>query len=216
MGTAEITEAATRIEPCFIEAVAPETMDVVAMIASSSTELGNRIHPKTATSLRFLVRIMNSYYSNLIEGHKTRPRDIESALKGEAQLPMESSSGNAKRRDLLTEAINHIRVQELIDTDTALVNGQKQATSQDFIKNLHCEFYRNAPPDLLRIESSDTSFMMAPGEYRTEALQHEVAVGSRRRTIASPLSWSTSRSDTNLPTRARACVSWRWRLPIIA
>jgi hypothetical protein len=30
-----------------------------------------------------LVSEMNSYYSNLIEGHKTLPRDIERALKSE-------------------------------------------------------------------------------------------------------------------------------------
>src|SRR5690606_7129587 len=42
------------------------------------------LHPRTAAHLAALVRIMNTYYSNLIEGHDTRPRDIEPALAGRA------------------------------------------------------------------------------------------------------------------------------------
>jgi Fic family protein len=38
------------------------------------------LHPRTAVSLAELVRIMNGYYSNLIEGHHAKPRDIERAL----------------------------------------------------------------------------------------------------------------------------------------
>jgi Fic family protein len=45
--------------------------------------LGRSLHARTAANLADLVRIMNTYYSNLIEGHNTRPRDIERALAGE-------------------------------------------------------------------------------------------------------------------------------------
>jgi Fic family protein len=45
--------------------------------------LGDALHPKTAANLAELVRVMNTYYSNVIEGHDTRPRDIERALVGE-------------------------------------------------------------------------------------------------------------------------------------
>jgi hypothetical protein len=45
------------------------------------------LHPRTAAHLADLVRIMNTGYSNLIEGHDTRPRDIERALtRQETQL----------------------------------------------------------------------------------------------------------------------------------
>jgi len=51
---------------------------------------------------------MNTYYSNLIEGHDTRPRDIERALAGEFDQ-------DDHRRDLQIEAAAHVRVQAEVD-----------------------------------------------------------------------------------------------------
>jgi hypothetical protein len=53
--------------------------DLVAEWASQSATLGQALHPGTAANLARLVRVMNTYYRNLIEGHITRPRDIERA-----------------------------------------------------------------------------------------------------------------------------------------
>jgi hypothetical protein len=53
----------------------------VAELSAAAT-LDDKLHPHTASNLADLVRIMNTYYSNLIEGHNTRPRDIERALVG--------------------------------------------------------------------------------------------------------------------------------------
>src|SRR5580698_2536241 len=52
------------------------------------------------TSLADLVRSMNCYYSNLIEGHDTHPIDIERALKNDY-------SKDARKRDLQLEARAH-------------------------------------------------------------------------------------------------------------
>jgi len=60
-----------------------------------------------AAELADLVRVMNCYYSNLIEGHSTRPRDIERALAG-AELEEET-------RPLALEARAHVIVQRAID-----------------------------------------------------------------------------------------------------
>jgi Fic family protein len=54
--------------------------DLIANLATSSERLANRLHPRRAESLAELARIMNCYYSNLIEGHRTKLRDIERAL----------------------------------------------------------------------------------------------------------------------------------------
>jgi Fic family protein len=72
-----------RIEPCFPSTLPTELVDVIAELARISAVLGQRLHPTTAVSLAELVRVMNCYYSNLIEGHNTRPRDIERALAAE-------------------------------------------------------------------------------------------------------------------------------------
>jgi hypothetical protein len=38
------------------------------------------LHPRTTANLADLVRVMNCDHSNLIEGHNTKPHDIERAL----------------------------------------------------------------------------------------------------------------------------------------
>ena len=59
-------------------------------------------------ALSDLVRAMNCYYSNLIEGHDTHPVDIERALN-------EEFSNDPEQRDLQLEAKAHIEVQAWID-----------------------------------------------------------------------------------------------------
>ena len=49
--------------------------------------------------IALLVRTMNSYYSNLIEGHKTLPRDIERAQRRDY-----STDPVKKKNQLLTQA----------------------------------------------------------------------------------------------------------------
>jgi len=88
-------ETPARIEPTKLEDVSPEITDVIAELASAAASLGKRLHPATAANLADLVRIMNTYYSNLIEGHNTRPRDIARALMGD----FDEKSGAAQFAD---------------------------------------------------------------------------------------------------------------------
>lgn len=66
------------------------------------------MHPSTVANLADLVRVMNCYYSNLIERHTTTPRDIERALANDLD-------GEETRRNLQVEARAHICVQRMID-----------------------------------------------------------------------------------------------------
>ncbi|MCX7178128.1 MAG: Fic family protein, partial [Proteobacteria bacterium] len=50
-------------------------------VVERSLRLAGSAHPATMTSLRELVRAMNSYYSNRIEGQSTHPLNIERALR---------------------------------------------------------------------------------------------------------------------------------------
>src|SRR5579871_2553486 len=86
------------------------------------------------SSLATLVRSMNCYYSNLIEGHDTHPIDIERALKGDY-------SKDAKKRDLQLESRAHIAVQQWIDT-----GGLKSpATATTSIVEIHRRFCEALP-----------------------------------------------------------------------
>ena len=111
---------------------------------------------------------MNCYYSNLIEGHDTRPRDIERALSGDLDR-------NEERRNLQREAVAHIRVQAEIDR-RAGDGTLSEPASSEFIQWLHKEFYRDAPKEMLRIGTAKRSFVMKPGAWRSKP-EHDNAVG---------------------------------------
>lgn len=161
-------ETPDRIEPALLEDAPANIMDVVAELAAQAAKLGSVLHPRTAFNLADLVRIMNTYYSNLIEGHHTRPRDIERALSGELD-------SDQKRRDLQLEAKAHVRVQAEVDSQFA--GGiLPDPTSSEFIRSLHREFYRDAPESMLLIKAADREFMMQPGEWRSQP-EHDVQVG---------------------------------------
>src|SRR6266566_4303656 len=82
--------------------------DLAIDLASKASALAGRVNPVVQHSIGTLVRSMNCYYSNLIEGHDTHPRDIDRALaKNYAREP--------QRRALQLEAVAHIEVQTLID-----------------------------------------------------------------------------------------------------
>src|SRR3984893_13550072 len=79
--------------------------DLALELAQKSAGFRRSLPQSLLASLADLVRAMNCYYSNLIEGHDTHPIDIERALKGDY-------SKDAKRRDLQLEAMAHIAVQK--------------------------------------------------------------------------------------------------------
>src|SRR3546814_8375509 len=81
-------ETPTRIEPCFFEGDIPAVLaDLAVEIQREAAHLGRGLHPESAEELAALVRTMNCYYSNLIEGHNTRPADIERALADKELAP---------------------------------------------------------------------------------------------------------------------------------
>jgi Fic family protein len=161
-------EAVDRIEPARLEHPTAPIADAVADLAAATARLGHALHPRTAANLADLVRIMNTYYSNLIEGHNTRPRDIERALAGELD-------GDEARRNLQLEAAAHVRVQAEIDR-MAAAGELPEPASADFIRWLHREFYRDAPESMLTVQGAGRTFTMVPGEWRS-APMHDVAVG---------------------------------------
>ena len=161
-------ETPQRIEPARLEDVPEVISDAVAELAATAAKLGSALHPRTAANLADFVRIMNSYYSNLIEGHYTRPEDIEHALAGHFDKDRE-------RRNLQVEAAAHVKLQAEIDR-LASANALPSPASIDFIRWLHREFYLGAPKEMLRIQGQGRDFLMEPGEWRSRS-EHDVAVG---------------------------------------
>src|ERR1700723_2291785 len=75
--------------------------DMALELAQKAAGFRRSLPESLLASLADLVRAMNCYYSNLIEGHETHPVDIERALKNDY-------STDARKRDLQLEAKAHI------------------------------------------------------------------------------------------------------------
>jgi Fic family protein len=119
--------------------------DLALELAQRSASFRRSLPESLLTSLASLVRSMNCYYSNLIEGHDTHPIDIERALNGEY-------SKDAKKRDLQLEAKAHIAVQQWID-DGGL---KGRAVTANAIREIHRRFCEHLPADLLWVEDPAT------------------------------------------------------------
>lgn len=155
----------TAAEP-YLPAEGTEGLENLAFdLAREASELSGQLHPIVRQSVAELVRSMNCYYSNLIEGHNTHPRDIDRALAADY-------SADPHRRDLQLEARAHIEVQRMID---ARADFPRPPASRAFIEWTHREFCSRLPESLLTVENPDTRERMqvAPGELR----QRGVAVG---------------------------------------
>jgi len=161
-------ESPQRIEPARLEEPGEAISDIVAELSAAAATLGQALHPRTADNLAALVRMMNAYYSNLIEGHNTRPKDIERALAGQ----FDADKG---RRNLQLEAAAHVRVQAEVDR-MAAESRLPEPASAEFIAWLHRQFYQGAPDEMLRIKGRDIEIMMEPGAWRSRP-EDDVVVG---------------------------------------
>jgi len=132
--------------------------DLALDLAQKSAGFHRSLPASVLTSLADLVRTMNCYYSNIIEGHATHPVDIERALKGDY-------SNDAEKRDLQLEAKAHIMVQQWIDA-----GGLKgRVVAVESIREIHRRFCEHLPADLLLIEDPATKEIVKiiPGALRT-------------------------------------------------
>jgi Fic family protein len=142
----------------------PALGDLAIELATRSAGFRRSLSQGVVTALAELVRSMNCYYSNLIEGHDTHPIDIERALK-------KDFSADPKKRNLQLEAAAHIAVQKWIDED-----GLKgPATTSAAVLEIHRRFCEHLPDELLWVEHPTTKerIPVEPGQYR----QVDVGVG---------------------------------------
>lgn len=138
--------------------------DLALELAQASASFQRSLPSGLLKSLADVVRAMNCYYSNLIEGHDTHPIDIERALRNDY-------SRDPRKRDLQLEAKSHIAVQQWID-EGAL---QARMTTTEGILEIHRRFCESLPEDMLWAHDphSGERVPVLPGALR----QRDVIVG---------------------------------------
>lgn len=133
-----------------------------------AASLGTSAAPGAAVQLRELLRSMNSYYTNRIEGEHTRPSDIERAL-----LKDFSKESDVARRQRL--AVSHIQteiacerlIQAKLDAGETVV---PWLYSTQALESLHLQLFGELTAEDLTLADGS---LLTPGQVRTRG----VAVG---------------------------------------
>ena len=121
--------------------------------------LGASLHPLTAAGLARVVRVMNSYYSHLIEGHGTKPADLEAVLHGRGE-------GTRARRDLQQLHFAHMTAQEVMTARLA-ETPELAVPSAEFLQEMHRSFYDALPASARMVPGNDDrEHEVVPGTWR--------------------------------------------------
>lgn len=143
----------------------PELEEKLLEIARLDAQLNATVPVTMRESVEGLLRVVNSYYSNKIEGNPTKPSEL---------IALVDDSIEHKSKGLL-EIKRHIEVQVKLNFEN---NPREDVAKQDFIKAIHKAFYAECTPDELLVSSSDNAkfYEIEPGEYRAT----DVVVGQHR------------------------------------
>lgn len=146
--------------------VTPELISLSGAIRERIGGLKEKLHPITAKAVSAVVAGMNSYYSNLIEGHHTYPKDIERALQNDF-------SSNLQERDKQLLGLAHVKTENAI---LSYATEENIFTPGTLLK-IHETFYANLPESMrLSKSQSGKEYQIIPGKFRN----FEVAVGAHQ------------------------------------
>ncbi|WP_048438105.1 Fic family protein [Caenimonas sp. SL110] len=121
----------------------------------SADRLGALCQPGALRDLRLLLRAMNSYYSNKIEGQQTLPIEIEQALRHDY-----SADADKARRQRL--AVAHMATEHQIE-DKCLTWTWEQVWSPQMVCDIHQDLFARLPAADRVMEDGP---VLAPGALR--------------------------------------------------
>ena len=138
--------------------------DLVTQLDRQAARLTGMMPTQSADTIRRHMAVINSYYSNLIEGNRTLPHEIREAQRG-------YYSDDPVKRDYQLESVAHIKAQEWIEGQELTL---KTVCSTEFILTLHRRFYEELPESLRQVrDENEIVAMVEPGQWR----QRNVKVG---------------------------------------
>lgn len=155
--------AAPQFTPYFPEdrLLAPVLAKAERLIAACRVLAGMPVGMRAA--LGKPLRIMNSYYSNKIEGQHTGPAEIDRAIREQTSQAALSPQPDAGAQRRLRAIFAHIQAEEALERRGRWLSGAA-------LKEIHAEFYRGMRPEDLVTEDGA---VIVPGAYRTR----DVTVG---------------------------------------
>lgn len=160
------------MDPLFPNGDIKRLEDLSLELIRKASRLEGSMNPITRKAISDFLRPMNSYYSNLIEGHDTHPIDIAKALKNDY-------SEDKTKRNLQLEAHAHISLHneirnEITNKPACLRHGEATVipSSSAYIKSIHKRFYDFLPSEFKAVKSKEGELKkVIPGELRTDEVQ---------------------------------------------
>lgn len=134
--------------------------DMAQEITAASAALEGRVAGETAAALGHHLRMINSYYSNLIEGHKTSIADIQMALgrnfheDPEKKYAQELCAAHVEAEKKLMETVLSAQVVNIC--------------TPAFLAKIHASFYRFLPKEhrFTHTPAGFTGIPVMPGRLR--------------------------------------------------
>lgn len=170
------TPAATHIAQ--MEPMLPQVKEIEPLLSMASElrekaiKLTSNPMPGLNKRLSTILRVMNSYYTNKIEGQHTLPADIESALNNQY-----SNNHDIARRQRIAKA--HLQT-EIWGEDYIVGKSWREIYSSDLIKAIHYQLYSHMGEADRITENNEP---VNEGQFRTQ----NVIVGIHMPPIASSL-----------------------------
>lgn len=144
-----------QFEPLVPSDIPAALTDKAAEIVREATRLTGMAHPTSRQTIRKLVRSMNSYYSNRIEGQSTHPLHIDKALHRQF-----SDQPDIARLQRI--ALAHIEAE--IELEHLVEQGESAMTGAFLTKAHHALYSRLAKED----RTTEDGRVIVPGQVRHE------------------------------------------------
>ena len=149
-----------QFEPLLPAQQLDELREATRRVFEKSSALKAASSPEARDALREIVRSMNSYYSNRIEGQGTHPANIERALRHDFSDRPDVARGQRV-------ALAYIEAEKELEQR---VSTEAKALDSGFLRQAHASLYGRLLPEDRR---TDDGRVIVPGELR----QHDVTVG---------------------------------------
>lgn len=174
-----------QFEPLLPQQQLGELIEGTRSVVEKAYRLQHAVAPATVQALRRLVRGMNAYYSNRIEGQGTHPRNIERALSADF-----SNKPDIAQRQRI--ALAHIEAEAELEAALPSTGVERFALHSSLLVRAHACLYR-------RLAASDRTTqdgrVIEPGALRAE----DVSVGRHQSPTAAAVPAFLERMDAVYP-----------------
>ncbi|MGE7812225.1 Fic family protein [Pseudomonas sivasensis] len=156
-----------------------DLQDAVVELGRLDAALHANIPKPLKRPMTVLLRAVNSFYSNRIEGNPTHPADI---------LHAQEEAGARELSDELLEIKRHIEVQKHLAIN---VVDKLDICKKEYLLGIHKEFYEGVPDKFLDIKRNSSGEMvkLIPGQFRTVDVKVGKHVPPPADELASYMTW---------------------------